>query len=531
LCHTRLPKVLNLPTAVTLAISTMALPLLGALLLYCSAIGTLGYSTFAAAIPNGGTVKRNGEAWYGVGHVEAGGGPSDKNPFGLDFINAGHTWTIALCGMDSDGDGQSNGLELGDPDCTWSASGGSPSRIVDISHPGFPDSVFTNNTEPAGLADPTGRTEPAGPVLAFGSATDLAMEGRDGASLSLSFRAVGTARDSAEFVVSLDRRAWVGIGVTAGSSLSMDGQGQGSDVVVCTGGEVRRYWITSKSPDLSTYSIVPGSLCQQEGDVTTMNFTRKIAAQGSNHRALLPGSQQQLIFAYGEEGGTTISFHGTGFGGQLIDFATGDTESAQRTVPAVLFVHLVLMAIAWGGILPFGAVVAKTLRSVPGGDAAGWFRLHKRFQCVGWLLQLLGCGAAIWYAQSQGVHFRSTHSWIGIFVVVIGTLQPLNAILRPHKRSLVHTDLTVTRTEEKTKARVIWEVVHKGLGWIAVIIGPLNCVLGIALAHTFGNPSSLVMTAIVLAALCILLPVLFFLFATFRPGNAISKWLLGPAKA
>lgn len=28
-------------------------------------------------------------------------------------------WTSALCNHDSDGDGLSNGAELGDPGCTW----------------------------------------------------------------------------------------------------------------------------------------------------------------------------------------------------------------------------------------------------------------------------------------------------------------------------------------------------------------------------------------------------------------------------
>jgi hypothetical protein len=34
-----------------------------------------------------------------------------------DFAAAGYTWTVELCNKDSDGDGHSNGAELGDPDC------------------------------------------------------------------------------------------------------------------------------------------------------------------------------------------------------------------------------------------------------------------------------------------------------------------------------------------------------------------------------------------------------------------------------
>ncbi|GFN84363.1 temptin, partial [Plakobranchus ocellatus] len=44
-------------------------------------------------------------------------------------------WTSALCNADSDGDGVSNGAELGDPSCTWT-QGQTPDRTTDITHPG-----------------------------------------------------------------------------------------------------------------------------------------------------------------------------------------------------------------------------------------------------------------------------------------------------------------------------------------------------------------------------------------------------------
>ena len=44
-------------------------------------------------------------------------------------------WNAALCRMDSDGDGLTNGQELGDPDCVWT-KGQAPQRITDITHPG-----------------------------------------------------------------------------------------------------------------------------------------------------------------------------------------------------------------------------------------------------------------------------------------------------------------------------------------------------------------------------------------------------------
>merc|ERR1712060_697253 len=55
---------------------------------------------------------------------------------------AGYTWTEEFCLKDSDGDGQSNGLELGDPSCVWTV-GATPQRSTDISHPGYKDSMTT----------------------------------------------------------------------------------------------------------------------------------------------------------------------------------------------------------------------------------------------------------------------------------------------------------------------------------------------------------------------------------------------------
>ena len=72
----------------------------------------------------------------GVGHAACSGGSSsgDNNAFGLAFAAAGHAWTTALCQADSDGDGQTNGQELGDPCCVWRV--GDAPQFAAASHPG-----------------------------------------------------------------------------------------------------------------------------------------------------------------------------------------------------------------------------------------------------------------------------------------------------------------------------------------------------------------------------------------------------------
>jgi dopamine beta-monooxygenase len=109
-------------------------------------VPSLGYIFYQKQIPNGNRVHHPCKAnylWPGVGHKNAKGG-GERNTFGADFSLAGHKWTQELCSKDSDGDGKTNGQELGDPNCVWSP-GQSPSRIADITHPGVCD-PFNSST-------------------------------------------------------------------------------------------------------------------------------------------------------------------------------------------------------------------------------------------------------------------------------------------------------------------------------------------------------------------------------------------------
>ena len=73
---------------------------------------------YAFEIPNGNNVFHNNQLINAIGHVSRHGhGP--LNAFGMDFMKEGHKWTEKLCRTDSDQDGRSNGMELGDVNCTW----------------------------------------------------------------------------------------------------------------------------------------------------------------------------------------------------------------------------------------------------------------------------------------------------------------------------------------------------------------------------------------------------------------------------
>jgi hypothetical protein len=92
------------------------------------------YPSFVSQNPNG-----NRTGVDAIGHVKPTGGGA-RNQYGMDFYAAGLQYTALLCQMDSDGDGWSNGMELGDPCCVWTP-GDTPAFTEDISQPGSATSV------------------------------------------------------------------------------------------------------------------------------------------------------------------------------------------------------------------------------------------------------------------------------------------------------------------------------------------------------------------------------------------------------
>ncbi|KAJ0405782.1 hypothetical protein P43SY_003632 [Pythium insidiosum] len=106
------------------------------LLVVAAVVGVESRPTFVARIPNGNAVA----GVRGLGHTDPNGGGA-LNVFGLAFSTSGSQWTAALCQLDSDGDGATNGEELGDPCCSWTP-GHAVSHAAAATHPGMPN-AFT----------------------------------------------------------------------------------------------------------------------------------------------------------------------------------------------------------------------------------------------------------------------------------------------------------------------------------------------------------------------------------------------------
>ena len=93
------------------------------------------YDTYPSRVPNG--VISGPDRCY-ICHIAPGGGGA-RNAFGLAFASNGYTWNKNLAEVDSDGDGWSNGQELGDPFGQWTQGGAFSPRPY-LSLPGIDNS-------------------------------------------------------------------------------------------------------------------------------------------------------------------------------------------------------------------------------------------------------------------------------------------------------------------------------------------------------------------------------------------------------
>jgi hypothetical protein len=209
-----------------------------------------------------------------------------------------------------------------------------------------------------------------------------------------------------------------------------------------------------------------------------LEFTRTLKAGNDKERTIETTGPTNYLWAYGTS--DSVTYHGPNKGAVSYDVSKGGASvSSTIPVPALVALHAVFMLLSWGLLLPVGAMVARCCKKEVKGLANGpfWFVVHRRLQIIGWCLQLVGfiC-IAIYKGDQQFIGAGQTHMWVGLAVVILGTLNPIVAAIRPHP-----TD----DNGEKTTARKIWEIVHKYcIGWTAVALGVVNCIVAVVMLHS-----------------------------------------------
>lgn len=181
--------------------------------------------------------------------------------------------------------------------------------------------------------------------------------------------------------------------------------------------------------------------------------------------------EQPLIAAYNLASHVHTNIHSSGTNQGFFWSAAGEGEPdacPPRSPNWSLYVaHGALMCAAWGVFIPVGVVIAGTLKD----KDPLWFQCHRGINLAGlvvaaaaWILALAKFGPLISGGSGDGL--ASAHTVIGMIVMILGILQPVNAFFRPHKGE---------------KNRWIFNWVHWTSGRVAWFGGLLNVFIGIFL--------------------------------------------------
>jgi len=113
-------------------------------------------------------------------------------------------------------------------------------------------------------------------------------------------------------------------------------------------------------------------------------------------------------------GVSSLAYHGSNKKFFIFNVAENSGSGGFKETKSTLLIHVMLMALSWGCLLPLGGCYANLCRHR--GKKGDWFKLHKATQYSGWMLQIIGFVCAVLYVGDSGsTHFRTDtpHMLIG----------------------------------------------------------------------------------------------------------------------
>jgi hypothetical protein len=259
---------------------------------------------------------------------------------------------------------------------------------------------------------------------------------------------------------------WIGVGWNKDPLMpgadSVYGSVAGSTITVSPL-KITGYFTPGTSPDI----VLTDTFASEIDGVTTIFFTREIN-KGSYPIKDQPST---LIAAYKDDDSDTFDFHGfdTHTDSKIrtqVNFFSGETATSTANIITIRDTHGIIMFIAWGLILPFGAIWARYTRDLPDDI---WFKVHRIFQYGGFAISLGGIILGYYMVGPAQFKFLA-HSIIGTVILFFSASQVVVAFFRPHKQA----------GEPVTTARKAFEIFHhwNGRGLLALAVAQIY--LGIA---------------------------------------------------
>jgi hypothetical protein len=155
-------------------------------------------------------------------------------------------------------------------------------------------------------------------------------------------------------------------------------------------------------------------------------------------------------------------------------------------LPAWAAWHARVMVLAWGFLLPLGALAARYFKVTPHQDwprvldNKAWWHAHRGLQWAG--VAAMGVGAWLAWGRGAGTGWlAAAHAWGGWSLLALCGLQLAGGLARGSKGG--PTDVRMRGDHyDMTPWRLRFERLHKALGWLAVAAAVAVIVLGLAAA-------------------------------------------------
>jgi hypothetical protein len=161
--------------------------------------------------------------------------------------------------------------------------------------------------------------------------------------------------------------------------------------------------------------------------------------------------------------------------------------ASEHVIESPVFWHARLMVLAWAVCLPLGALVARYLKVTPRQDWPRvldnkfWWHTHRSLQYSGVLAMSLGLWLVWRTSDAPVLSATGLHRWLGWLVLVLGWSQVVAGILRGSKGGPTAPQMAGDHYH-MSRWRVVFEHLHKSLGWVAIAIAVVVILLGLVTA-------------------------------------------------
>jgi protein-S-isoprenylcysteine O-methyltransferase Ste14 len=148
--------------------------------------------------------------------------------------------------------------------------------------------------------------------------------------------------------------------------------------------------------------------------------------------------------------------------------------------------HARLMVLSWGILLPLGSFTARFYKVLPQQDwprqldNKTWWHTHRWLQSLAVVFMTLGLVLAYGAGLGDGVAVW-LHVGFGWFLCIIGWSQVVVGLLRGSKGGPTDTQMRGDHYD-MSRWRLWFERLHKGLGWLAVVVAVPTIGLGLTVS-------------------------------------------------